>query len=181
MSLSLLSPPAAEPVTLQEMKDHFRVAENDEDGVIAGLLASAVRAVEARAGLALMTQNWRLTLDAAPAETLILPLAPVQTIDAVTVAGAAVDPSAYEFAPGAPGRLRAAAPWPAPQEKIGDVEIDFTAGYGAAADVPTPLRHAVKMLAAHFFENREKAGEARVFAVPDAVDALIAPYREFRL
>lgn len=181
MSLTLISPAAAEPVTLADAKDHLRVTEAAEDALIAGALAAAVRAIEARAGLALMTQAWRLALDAAPDETLILPVSPVQSVDAVIVSGAAVDLSAYEVATGAPGRLRAAAPWPAPANAIGDVTIDFTAGYASADDVPAPLKQAALMLTAHFYENRESAGEARVYTVPRSVDALIAPYREFRL
>jgi uncharacterized phiE125 gp8 family phage protein len=181
MSLTLLFPPAAEPVTLQDLKDHLRVDGDAEGGFIAAALASAVRAIEARSGLALMTQGWRLALDAPPEAPLIFPIAPVQSVDTLTVSGAAVSPSAYEFAPGSPGRLRVAAPWPAPANRIGDVVIDFTAGFGVAGDVPSPLIQAVKMLAAHFYENREAAGEARVYAVPRAVDALIAPWRELRL
>jgi len=181
MSLTLINPAAAEPVTLADAKEHLRVTDVAEDAFIAGVLAAAVRSIEARGGLALMTQGWRLTLDAAPDETLILPVTPVQTIDAVTVSGADVDPSAYEKAIGSPGRLRAAAPWPAPARAIGDVAIDFTAGYATEGDVPGPLKHAVLMLTAHFYENRESAGEARVYTVPRSVDALIAPFREFRL
>ena len=181
MSLTLLSPAAAEPVSLAEVKDHIRVTDASEDALIAAALAAAVRAVEARASLALMTQMWRLRLDAAPEETLILPIAPVASVDAVTVSGAGVDPSAYEVALGSPGRMRVAAPWPAPAAAIGDVTIDFTAGYASAADVPAPLKQAALMLTAHFYENRESAGEARVYTVPRSVDALIAPYREFRL
>ena len=181
MSLTLLSPAAAEPITLSEAKDHLRVTDAGEDALIAGALAAAVRAIEARGRLALMTQGWRLTLDDAPAETLILPIAPVQSVDAVTVSGASIEPSAYEVANGSPGRLRVAAPWPSPANAIGDVTIDFTAGYGGAAEVPAALKQAALMLTAHFYENRESAGEARVYTVPRSVDALIAPYREFRL
>lgn len=181
MSLTLTAPAAAEPVTLADAKEHLRVTDTAEDVLIAGALTAAVRSIEARGGLALMTQGWRLTLDAAPTETLFLPMTPVQSIDAVAVSGASIDPSAYETAIGAPGRLRVAAPWPSPVRAIDDVAIDFTAGYTAAGDVPGPLKHAVLMLTAHFFENRESAGEARVYTVPRGVDALIAPFREFRL
>ena len=181
MFLTLLSPAAAEPVTLADAKNHLRVSDAGDDALIAGALAAAVRAIEARAGLAVMTQGWRLALDAAPEETLILPLAPVQSVDAVAVSGVAVDLSAYEVAVGAPGRLRVAAPWPAPASPIGDITVDFTAGFASAADVPAPLKQAALMLTAHFYENRESAGEARVYTVPRSVDALIAPYREFRL
>jgi len=186
MSLTLLSPPIAEPVTLQEMKDHLRVTTNDEDTLINGYLVAAVRAVEARGCLALMVQQWRLTLDTTPSETITLPLAPVSAIDAVKVVngqGAAINvaTSAYEFAPGSPGKLRPAAPWPQIGPRIGGVSIDFTAGYANAGAVPEPLKHAVKLLAAFFFESREAAGEKRIYGVPQSVDALIAPYREPRL
>jgi uncharacterized phiE125 gp8 family phage protein len=186
MSLTLLSPPASEPVTLSEFKEHLRVTEADEDALIAGVLVAAVRAVEARAGLALLLQQWRLTLDAVPDETVFLPIAPAASVDAVTVTDAAgvpqaVDAAAYEFAPGAPGRLRVAAPWPRPGVKLDGVAVDFTAGYADAASVPEPLKQAVKQLGAHFFETREAALEARLYSAPQSVDALLAPFRRVRL
>jgi len=186
MSLTLLSPPAAEPVTLAELKDHMRVSAADEDALINGMLIAAVRAVEARGRLALMPQVWRLTLDAVPDETIFLPLAPVASVDVVSVIGAdgapqAVDPSLYEAALGSPGRVRPAGPWPAPGVAIDAVQIDFSAGYPDAASIPEPLKQAVKLLGAHFFETREAAGVERIFNVPQTVDALIAPYREMQL
>lgn len=185
MSLTLLSPPASEPVTLAELKEHLRVAHDDDDALIAGFLVAAVRAIEARAGLAFLPQQWRLTLDEAPGETVILPVAPVSVAE-VSVIDTQGDPhtldaALYEFAPGAPGRLRPAGLWPSPGVRLDGVRIDFTAGHADAASVPSPLKQAAKLLAAHFYENRESAGEARIHAVPRAVDALIAPYREFRL
>lgn len=186
MSLTLLSPPATEPITLNELKEHLRVTEPDEDALINGALVAAARSVELRGNLALTPQQWRLSLNAAPGETLFLPRAPVSAIDAVAIidsAGApiAIDASAYEFAAGPPARLRQAAPWPVPGVKLDGVRIDFTAGYADAASVPSPLKQAVKLLAAHFYETREAAGETRILSVPNSVDALIAPYREARL
>lgn len=156
------------------------MTHTDEDALIAGLLAAATRAVEARAGLALLTQQWRAILDAAPDATLFLPVAPLQSVDAVRVNDIVLDPARYEVATGAPGRLRRAGPWPG-ASGVGAIEIDFTAGYGAAEAVPAPLKQAVRQLAAHFYENRETASETRTYSVPQSIDALLAPYREFRL
>jgi len=51
------------------------------------------------------------------------------------------------------------ATWPdlsAPVRQRGGIIITFTAGYGTlAADVPAPIRHAIKLIAAHMYENRE--------------------------
>lgn len=184
MTLTLLSPPAVEPVSLSALKDHLRVTHTDEDAVITGGLVAAIRAVEARAGIALAPQGWRLSLDAAPEETIFLPITPCISIDAVTVIGpggaaAPVGPELYEFAPGAPGRLRRTAPWPPVGPKLDGVLIDFTAGYSGA--VPEPLLQAVKTLATHFYESRAACVEQRMFAIPQSVDALIAPYRQVRL
>ncbi len=186
MSLTLLSPPAGDPVTLSEIKDHLRVTQTDDDALIAGYLAAASRSIEARGGLALMPQQWRLTLDHVPEETVILPIAPATSVDAVTIVDSAGVPqtvavSAYEFAPGAPGRLRRAAPWGRPGVALDGVGVDFTAGYADAASAPEPLKQAVKILAAHFYEARAAASEDRFYTVPQTVDALIAPYKEVRL
>jgi len=57
------------------------------------------------------------------------------------------------------------------------------AGYGAAAsDVPQPLRQAVLLLVAHWFERREpvELGSA-LETVPMTVGGLLAPYRSVRL
>ena len=186
MSLTLLSPPAAEPVTLSEVKTHLRVTHSDEDALISGVLVAAVRAIEARGGLALMPQAWRLTLDAAPEETLFLPLSPVSALDAVAVidgegAPQEVSVSLYDAALGAHARIRPAGPWPLPAPVIDGVRIDFTAGYADADAVPELLKQAVKILAGYFYETREAAGEARVYTMPQSIDALIAPFREVRL
>ena len=184
MTLTLLASPAAEPVSIGAFKDYLRVTHTDEDGVIASVLIAATRAIEARAGLALAPQVWRLELDAAPEETLVLPIAPCVGIDAVRVTGGngeetPVEPARYEFAPGAPGRLRRAAPWPPAGSGIGGVRIDFRAGYDG--DAPASLLLAVKMLAAHFYETRASVSTERPYAVPQSVDSLIAPYRQVRL
>lgn len=186
MSLTLLSPPAAEPVTLSDVKAHLRVTHSDEDALITGLSVAAVRAVEARGGLALMPQQWRLTLDAVPEDTLFLSLSPVTAIDDVAVIGGEGTPQSvaaalYDAVLGPHARIRPAGPWPLPSPAIGGVRVDFTAGYADAEDVPEELKQAVLLFAAHLYETREAAGETRIYTFPQTVDALIAPFREVRL
>jgi uncharacterized phiE125 gp8 family phage protein len=63
------------------------------------------------------------------------------------------------------------------------IEIEFAAGLGDAADaVPEPIRHAILMLVAHWYEHRDplEIGSAAA-AIPSAVSDLLKPYREVRL
>lgn len=45
--------------------------------------------------------------------------------------------------------------------------------------VPTPIRHACLLLAAHSYTNREPASTQNLYAVPYSIDALIKPYMIF--
>ena len=72
---------------------------------------------------------------------------------------------------------------PVPRLPANGIEIDFTAGFGATADsVPAPLKHAMLMLTAHWYEHRDP-GEIGSSAaqVPAAVSDLIHPFRTIRL
>jgi uncharacterized phiE125 gp8 family phage protein len=58
------------------------------------------------------------------------------------------------------------------------VEINFTAGYGALASaVPERLKLAIKILTAHYFENREALSTLDLKEVPLSVATLIADFR----
>lgn len=45
-------------------------------------------------------------------------------------------------------------------------------------DVPTPIKHAIMMLGAHWYNQRESASNVQMHAVPDSLQALIKPYRK---
>ena len=62
----------------------------------------------------------------------------------------------------------------------GTVEIDLTAGYGPAwDDVPVDLAQATFLLATHYYENRNTAGQD--VGIPMGVTALIERYRSLRI
>ena len=191
MALVLTEAPAAEPVSLAEAKAHLRVDASDEDTLIASLIVAARMLVERTLGLALLTQSWSYYLDAWPQNCCIaLPLAPVQAVGAVTVhdaeGGAAVlDAGSYTVdVLSTPARLSltAAAPDVAPRA-FNAFEVAFTAGHGdTAADVPQPIRRAILLLVAHWFERREPVelgGGPQ--DVPGIVAGLLHPYRRVRL
>lgn len=187
MTLMLIAGPAEEPVTLAEARAHLRLEATEEDALLTALLTAARVMLEAETRRAFVTQDWRLILDDWPATWIALPLAPVAAVTSVKVAamsGAmlALDPAFYEVdAKGEPPRVAAkrGQAWPMPATRLGGIEVDFTAGYGAAASVPAPLKQAVLLLAAHWFENREPVGNGA--ELPLTVSALAARYRRRHL
>jgi len=189
MTALLTTPPAQEPVTLDEARAHLRVTASDEDTAIARLVATARAHVERATGRALLTQGWRLYLDAWPPGRVVrLPVAPVRSIEAVTVYDGDGVPETLSASAltldgaGTPPRLKVALGATPPGQGLNGIEIDFTAGYGASAtDVPAPLVQAILMLVAHWFDHRDLGADMATAQVPGGLEALIAPYRSLRL
>ena len=190
MTLYLNEPPLAAPVTLADAKAHLRVETGDEDALLGRLIAAATGHLENATGLALLSQKWRLMLDAWPAEgPVLITKSPVLTLDGVTVRDAAGLPLKLSLS-GAllDGRARPARLYlddtPRPGLAINGIQINFTAGFGAAAtDVPDALRQAILLHVARLYETRGAAlppPAARSDAaaeVPPGWDRLVAPYR----
>ncbi len=66
-------------------------------------------------------------------------------------------------------------------DRLDAVRVTFTAGYGAASDVPAAIKQAIKMLVAFWYENRESANITESFETPFGVKTLLAPYFRKRL
>jgi hypothetical protein len=67
----LLTPPAVEPVGLNEAKAYLGVLDSAEDSLISNLITAARQAVEQYCGRVLISQSWRLTLDTWPQEAIV--------------------------------------------------------------------------------------------------------------
>ncbi len=73
--------------------------------------------------------------------------------------------------------------WPMPGRDANGIEIAFVAGFGAQPSaVPEAIRHALLLLVAHWYANREpmELGSPAV-AIPDDISRLLKPYRDLRL
>lgn len=189
MSSILLTAPAVEPLSLSEAKAYLRVEISDDDDVIGALIAGARSHVEAQTRRALITQSWRISADCWPDDgrLTILP-APLQTLTAARVydfEGLAHDVDTQAFVLDKGASVLAFVPWavPAPGQVAAGIELDVTVGYGdAAADVPEALRQAIRLLVAHWYENRGVVTTGPNFSpLPQSVAALIAPYRMLSL
>mgnify|MGYP000865058529 CR=1 FL=1 len=163
--LTQQSPPSAEPLSLAEAKLHLRVDADitEDDSLITALIVTARQQAEHRTGRALVTQQWRLGLDQFPDDSLELPLPKLQSVQSVTyldadgvrqtLAGAKYDVVTDELV----GRLLPAfgKTWPDCRIRPGSVQVSYTCGYGAAADVPQSIKAWMLLAIAAWYENRE--------------------------
>lgn len=189
MTLIRTVEPAAEPVTLAEVKAYLRLDQSSEDDLLNGLIRAAREDVERSAGLALIRQSWRLALDDWPLEGCVtIPVYPVHEVTSVTVYGSqgeasVVNPSCYQAdTTSHPARLYISEA-PEPLRAMNGVEIDFVAGFGeAATEVPDLLRRAIILLVAHWYEFRSSFGPGdQPVSYPSGYDRMIAPFRRRRL
>lgn len=189
MSAILLLPPANEPLSLAEEKAFLRVAHADDDAVIASLIGAARHHVEALTRCVLLTQSWRLVLDAWPRDGRLAPrIGPLRALAAARVfdgGGHADDIDVESFVVDGAAGVIAAPGWalPAPGRRVAGIELDVICGFGAdAADVPEDLRQALRLLVAHWYDNRGMAAiGGSVAMLPAGVGALTAPYRRLSL
>lgn len=188
----LVTGPAEPLVPLAEAKAHCRVDHDDDDSLIDGYIAAATAHLDGWSGIlgrALVTQVWRQAYCAFG--VLRLPLSPVQSVtevaytdrDGVEKTVAAAD---YVLLADGYGSYAMAAPgasWPGDAGAGADaVRVTFAAGYGAPDEVPAAIRQAVLLLVGHWYENREAVAAGREGTVmPKSVDALLAPFRRYRV
>lgn len=189
MTLIRTVDPAAEPVTLSDVKAHLRLDSDGDDDLLNGLIRAAREDVERATGLALIEQGWRLALDDWPPEGCVsMPLHPVREFLAVTAYGSegeasVISPSSYQVdIASRPARLHFSGP-PGPLRAMNGIEIDLVAGFGeAATDVPDLLRRAIVLLVTHWYEFRASFGPGdQPVSYPAGYERMIAPFRRRRL
>jgi uncharacterized phiE125 gp8 family phage protein len=171
-SLSLVTAPTTECVTLESLKRHLRLetTERGEDADLRNLLRAAERYIQRGYGRQTCTATWRLSMDQfcytsdqqSGLTYIPIPLPPLASSTSITY----VDPdgvsttwasSNYTVDTYAePGRVLPVygQTWPSVRVQANSVQIQFVAGQ-ASTDVNQATRHAVKMLAGHWHENRE--------------------------
>lgn len=59
----LITPPAEEPVTTDELKSHLRLSGSDEDAYLSALITEARTTIEDQLNLAMVDQTWEVALD----------------------------------------------------------------------------------------------------------------------
>lgn len=202
-------------VTLAEIKSHCRIDADSEDTYLTHLIDAAQTFVENDTSRRFITQTAQVSLDNWPAATgempwwdgqvqgaigsftqattLRLPLAPTQSVTSIALLDEDDEGTAFTgfYLDKADGFgqivLKKGVSWPTVLRDKGGIVIDFMVGYGSDGSfAPSDLKHAVLLLAAHWFETREgvtpsmaKGMEPK--AIPFGVQAILNKYRRLRL
>lgn len=176
MQLTLLTPPAAEPVEVDDCKLALRIDGDEFDVLLPGLIAAARQVAEQETGRAFVSQIWRAELDDWPAATDVIPVYRPGAC-AITYwngsAWTALAGNLYAYAPQGSGTVLAPAldtSWPT----LGDiaigprVRIDLTAGVDAAdADtVPACVRTYITALVGQVIQSPDLTASQAAQAHP---------------
>ncbi|OWU84052.1 hypothetical protein ATO6_15375 [Oceanicola sp. 22II-s10i] len=185
-----VTPPAALPVSPAEVKLQARLTHTTsaEDTLISALIATAVAHLDGFTGIlgrCLVDQVWEQGYRCW-GRVLRLPFPDVSSVTVTYFDTLAIEQTVsddlYELVRGVSGseiRFKDAFTAPAlDTDRFCPVQVNLTAGYGeTAADVPAPIRTAILLLVAHWYEHREAVAEGPVAELPMAVQSLITPYR----
>ena len=167
--LTLITAPAAEPVTVAEAADHCRVGQGLEDAYLLALITTAREIVERETRRALITQTWDAKWDGIPAcWPLEIPKAPLISVTHLkyldtdgteqTWSSANYRVLANAGPCAQPGRVAIAygVSLPASRAIEESFTVRFVAGYGAAGSaVPAPLKQAILLAVGDMYSHRE--------------------------
>jgi uncharacterized phiE125 gp8 family phage protein len=196
-SLTVTTGAATLPVSLTEAKAHLRVVDfTGDDDYIVSLIDAATTWCEDYCDRTFADKTYTVAFDDWPALRTELPRPPVRlngTATSATVTISYVDTSGstqtLTWAQSGTQQFRVdrdhvpcliyplyLQDWPSVRLDDKSVQITYLAGYGGAANVPTPAKHAIKMLVGHWYASREAVGSVG-HDVPLGVAALLEPLK----
>ena len=174
--------PVVEPVTVDDLRQQCRIDSQEEDTLLRSFITAAREMVETDTRRALITQTWELKFDAFPCDVIEVrrcPLISVSSIAYVDTNGTSQTLASTVYSVDAnsePGRITLAyqQTWTTTRTQDNAVTMTFTAGYGAAAtSVPERAKLAIRLLAAHWFNNRESTAFGAMNEIPLGYTSLI--------
>ena len=200
-SFAITSAPAAEPVSVSEVKQYLRVDGSSDDDLLTDMIVAARGMAEEYLRRSLITQTVKLTMDWFPRrengdwwdgvreiaiselsheeDYIKLPMAPIQSISSIVTYSDGNQASTFSAsnyrldAAGARVMLNDGQVWPSDLRARQAVEITYVAGYGdEASDVPAAIRQAIMQMVNSLYNSRGCDS-----GISDSAKMLMRPYR----
>ena len=190
----VVTPPDIEPVTLAEVTTQAHASVGVEDDWFTDQIVAARQIAEEFMNRAFIEQVLEVTYDDYPYFPILVPTAPVISIDQISIfdtdntesilyTSSTTTPSpttgdlTFNIDVNTePARidLDYGLTWPSTVLRdMSSVKIQYTAGYGDSADdVPSRIKSAIKLFVSHMYDNRN--GE---LGIPDSFYNLLRPDR----
>jgi len=187
----ITSQPATEPITLSEAREHLRnEGLTADDDYINTLIVTARKWVENYTSRALITQTWVQSWDEVPSGAIFeLAVNPLISITSFNYYDENATEQAYTtYQTDTQSEIATLCPnynttFPSIQlGRLNSINLTFVCGYGAAADVPADIKHAMKILLGYFYdENRSGVSNGQGISTsvkfPKIVEYLLTNYR----
>ena len=193
MSWQITVEPATEPITLTEAREHLRNEDlaGVDDDYVNTLIVAARRYCEAYCNRVFITQTWRQNEDkwSDPIQLKVNPVISVTSLKYIDTneSQQTITDNANNYQKDLNSDVAKiydglVNTFPALGDSINPIEIISVCGFGAAADVPDDIKHAIKFMVSYFYENREGVNvpltnTASDIKPPTAVKSLLTRYR----
>jgi len=172
--------PTVEVVSRDDAKAFLRITSADEDTLIDSLTVAARSFLEGWSGRSFVEQTREASMSTAPTGELIwLPCPKIRTVESVKyldsdLAEQTLAASSYNTVLGDSGGIYFR-DLPTIGEHPEAIVVEYKAGYGTlAADVPTEIQHAIKLLLADFYERRQPTEE-----IPEWIFGVMAMHKTY--
>lgn len=193
MSLIVITPPTAEPVSVDEARAHRGGLGDDvDDSLLEIMIVAARERAEHELQRSVAQKTYELSLDEFPSGTIELPMAPIvpgtsamsiTSVKYTDLAGAeqTLDPSAYLFdGYSHTPRLSPVSGWPSAKVTMNAVRVRYVSGV-TPTEVPQSVRAWMLLQIGAMYENRESVAVGSGIAVADMpfAEHLLDAYRSY--
>ena len=171
-----------EPVSLAEIKEHLRVTTDNDDQLLRRYIQAATSYAELQipGGRAFMTQTWDWKIHEFPGKEFYVPRPPLKSVTSISYfsensSTSTTVLSSTSYIVHTPTSIAGSVElhpnegdWPTIAGRMDAVTVRFVAGYTSC---PEPIKHAIKLLVNHYYEQRSVAGLTQ--EIPHGVNQLL--------
>jgi len=182
-NLTLIAAPTAQPISLEEVKEHLYIVVTDttRDNYLTDVQDSAVDQLQSDAEYQIMQATYKLTLPCFPKDCIDIPLIPKITItellyytDQTNTETITEDTDFYKVQTDRYCRLYPFSSWPSAGDRMDAVQITFTAGHSTQSQIPQRVLQGLKFLIGHYNENRQNVVVGpNVQQIPESYNSIV--------